>query len=94
MTTDLLDFNDEDPRMMDRNTLPRPTNHTTYRWIDRQDIIFLDLLLTDVLINGKLVSDLLTLEDIRRIRDFRFGTDGSGQNGGFTIPYIIQISQT
>jgi len=31
------------------------TNHTKKRWLDRQDIKRIEPLLTDVLINGKLV---------------------------------------
>jgi len=67
-TADLLGLDDEDPRNMDYVLLHHPTEHTTYRMLNRDDISEIESLLVDVLDAGELVYDLPPLEEMREWR--------------------------
>jgi len=67
-TADLIGLQDEDPLSMETITLRHPTDHTKYRVIQKQDISKIEPLHVDVLIEGKLVYDLPSIEEIRRQR--------------------------
>ena len=67
-TADLIGLQDEDPLSMETITLRHPTDHTKYRVIQKQDISKIESLHVDVLIEGKLVYDLPSIEEIRRQR--------------------------
>jgi nicotinate phosphoribosyltransferase len=64
-TADLLCLEDEDPRQEDRLTLRHPLDQSKWRILDKNMISEIELLLEDVLIDGKRVSDTPTLEDMR-----------------------------
>lgn len=66
---DVLSLRDEDLRTVDRLTLHHPTEHATYRTIDRGDVSEIEPLLVDVLRDGKLVYDVPTIEQMREHRD-------------------------
>jgi len=67
-TADLIGLQDEDPLSVETITLRHPTDHTKYRVIQKQDISKVEPLHVDVLIEGKLVYDLPSIEEIRRQR--------------------------
>jgi nicotinate phosphoribosyltransferase len=67
-TADLLGLDDEDPRETETVTLRHPSDHTRYRILAREDISKIEPLLVDVLIDGNLVYDLPSIEEIRERR--------------------------
>ena len=67
-TADLLSLDDEDPREMERILLHHPTEHTTYRTLDRDDVSKIEPLLVDVLREGEPVYGLPSIEEMREHR--------------------------
>jgi nicotinate phosphoribosyltransferase len=67
-TADLQTLDDEDPHQMERITLRHPSDHTKYRSLAGEAISRFEPLLVDVLIRGKLVYTLPTLDQIRQQR--------------------------
>jgi nicotinate phosphoribosyltransferase len=67
-TADLLSLDDEDPREMERILLHHPTEHNTYRTLDRDDVSEIEPLLVDVLQEGEPVYDLPSIEEMREHR--------------------------
>jgi nicotinate phosphoribosyltransferase len=67
-TADLLSLDVEDPRGMASIFLHHPTEHTTYRTLDREDVSMVEPLLVDVLAEGELVYDLPSIEAMRERR--------------------------
>jgi nicotinate phosphoribosyltransferase len=67
-TADLLGLHDERPGEMDQITLHHPTEHATYRVVERREISEVEPLLVDVLREGKLVYDLPSIEEMRERR--------------------------
>ncbi|HEY75057.1 MAG TPA: nicotinate phosphoribosyltransferase [Thermoflexia bacterium] len=68
-TADLLSLEDEDPRTMETVLLHHPIEHTTYRILRRDEIAEIEPLLVDVLEEGRLVYDLPSIEEMRRVRE-------------------------
>jgi len=66
---DLITLNGEDPRQMERIHLRHPTGPTKHRWLAQEDISEIEPLLVDVLVDGKLVIDLPSIEEIRAVRE-------------------------
>ncbi|MFN2169619.1 MAG: nicotinate phosphoribosyltransferase, partial [Anaerolineae bacterium] len=67
-TADLLSLEDEDPRQMARITLRHPSTHTRFRTLEQKEISEIEPLLVDVLVEGELVYDLPSIEEIRERR--------------------------
>jgi nicotinate phosphoribosyltransferase len=67
-TADLLTLDGEDPRQAGEIVLRHPTDHTKYRTLARGSISEIEMLLVDVLREGKLVYDLPSIEEIRKRR--------------------------
>jgi len=67
-TADLLSLDDEDPRDMEQLILRHPSDHTETRSLARSDVAEIEPLLEDVLVEGELVYELPTLEEIRERR--------------------------
>ena len=67
-TADLLGLEDDDPQQANSILLRHPTDHTKFRSIERSEISQLEPLLVDVLVDGKLVYDFPTLEELRQVR--------------------------
>jgi nicotinate phosphoribosyltransferase len=65
---DLLGLDDEDPGQMERILLHHPTEHTTYRTLDQDDVSEVEPLLVDVLRDGERVYDPPSIEDMRQRR--------------------------
>jgi len=92
-TADLLSLDDEDPREMEHVLLHHPTEHTTYRTLDRGEISVVEPLLVDVLREGELVYDLPTIEKMRERRH----TDVARLDPGvkrLVNPHIYHVSLT
>lgn len=68
-TADLLGLDDEDPHQMKYIHLRHPSDHTKYRVLTHDKITRIEPLLEDILVDGKLVYDLPTVEDMRRRRE-------------------------
>ncbi|HIQ01027.1 MAG TPA: nicotinate phosphoribosyltransferase [Anaerolineales bacterium] len=67
-TADLLGLEDEDPRTMERILLHHPTEHTTYRILQRDEISEIEPLHVDLLDRGRPVYTLPSIEEIRQQR--------------------------
>ncbi len=67
-TADLLSLDEEDPRKMERIILHHPSDHTKYRVLDRSQFTEVEPLLVEVLNEGKLIYDLPSIEDMRKLR--------------------------
>jgi nicotinate phosphoribosyltransferase len=67
-TADLLSLEDEDPRTMERIILRHPIEMHTHRCLEQGEISRIEPLLVEVLRDGKLVYNLPTLEEIRKVR--------------------------
>jgi len=92
-TADLLSLDDEDPREMERILLHHPTEHTTYRTLDRNEISEIEPLLVDVLKEGELVCDLPTVEEMRGRRRADVGRLDPGVRR-LVNPHIYHVSLT
>lgn len=67
-TADLLSLDDEDPREMDCINLRHPYEVAKQRSLPQEQVSEVELLLTDVLEEGRLVADLPDLEEMRALR--------------------------
>ncbi len=67
-TADLLSLDDELPGEMEQLVLHHPSDHTRFRTLHRAEISRVEPLLVDVLVEGKLVYDLPSIEDMRGLR--------------------------
>jgi nicotinate phosphoribosyltransferase len=67
-TADLLALHDEDPANMDRIIAHHPSDHTIMRSLNSAGISEIELLMVEVLRDGKLVYDLPDIEAIRQQR--------------------------
>jgi len=67
-TADLLSLDDEDPRDMEQITLRHPVEQAIYRTLNREEVANIEPLLVEVWVEGKLVYDLPSLEQIRQQR--------------------------
>jgi nicotinate phosphoribosyltransferase len=67
-TADLVSLEGEEPDKMEAITLRHPTDHTKQRTLKRSELSQVEPLLVDVLVEGKPVYDLPSLEEIRRLR--------------------------
>jgi len=92
-TADLLSLDDEDPRHMERILLHHPTEHTTYRALEREDVSEVEPLLVDVLKDGRLVYDLPTIEDMRARRRADVERLDSGVRR-LVNPHVYHVSLT
>lgn len=66
---DLIGLEDEDPGKMDPITLHHPVENQTFRRIKPNDISKVEPLLTDILVDGNVVYDFPTIEEMRTVRD-------------------------
>ena len=67
-TADLLSLDDEDPGEMDYLVLRHPSAHTRVRTMRREEISRVEPLQVKVLDEGKLVYDLPSIDEMRRLR--------------------------
>jgi nicotinate phosphoribosyltransferase len=67
-TADLLTLDEEDPRTMDSIYLHHPSEHARYRVLEQKNLCCIEPLLVEILRDGKLVYDLPTIEEMRKLR--------------------------
>ena len=67
---DMIALSDEDPRTMSRICLRHPSDHTKYRYLDKNDISIIEPLLEPIFVNGSLVYQKPTLKEIQDKRKF------------------------
>jgi nicotinate phosphoribosyltransferase len=67
-TADLVALEGEDPRQMKTITLRHPTDQNKYRTLSQDDLSQVEPLLVQALQDGKLVIDLPSIEQIRKVR--------------------------
>ncbi|MEN6392597.1 MAG: nicotinate phosphoribosyltransferase [Anaerolineaceae bacterium] len=67
-TADLLSLEDEVPQESGQFWLRHPTDHTKYRFLEKGSISQIELLLMDILKDGKQVYESPDIEDIRKLR--------------------------
>jgi len=65
---DLLSLDDEEPRHMNPLVLRHPSDHAKYRTLDEGDVAEIEPLLVDVLLDGRRVYDLPSIEEMRARR--------------------------
>ena len=68
-TADLLTMEDEQPGGQEQITLYHPSQPSKYRDLPRKSVTEVEALLVDILRDGRLVADLLPIEDLRARRD-------------------------
>ncbi|HKZ55531.1 MAG TPA: nicotinate phosphoribosyltransferase [Anaerolineales bacterium] len=67
-TADLLSLDGEDPRQMNPIALYHPSDLTKRRALRQEEVSLIEPLLVDVLVEGKLVYDLPSIEEMRQAR--------------------------
>lgn len=65
---DLIGIADEAPDDMGKIVLHHPTEAKTFRTLERQDISGIEPLLVDIMGQGKVVCDLPSIEEMRKVR--------------------------
>ena len=90
---DLLSLDDEDPSHMEPLVLRHPSDHTKRRTLPQADIAEIVPLQVDILVEGQLVYDLPTIEEIRqrRLEDVRHLDPGVRR---LMNPHIYHVSLT
>ncbi|NMC12007.1 MAG: nicotinate phosphoribosyltransferase [Chloroflexi bacterium] len=69
-TADLLSLADEIPNEAGQFWLRHPTDHTKYRFLEKGSVSRIEMLLVDVLKDGKQVYECPDIEDVRKVRFF------------------------
>jgi len=92
-TADLIATKDEDPRQQDSLYLHHPSEEGLYRNIRKHAISEIEPLLADIVQNGKLVSELPTLEQMREQRHSDLERLDSGVKR-LMNPHIYHVSLT
>jgi nicotinate phosphoribosyltransferase len=92
-TADLLSLDDQDPRQMASIILRHPTDHASSRVLGQAEIAEIEPLLVDILVEGKPVYDLRSVEEMReqRKRDVRRLDPGVRR---LMNPHIYHVSLT
>ena len=92
-TADLLGLDDEDPRQMQPLVLRHPSDHAKYRTIRREEASEVEPLQVNVLVEGKLMYDLPSIEEMRkqRLADVRRLDPGVRR---LVNPHVYHVSLT
>jgi nicotinate phosphoribosyltransferase len=92
-TADLLSVDEEDPRTMDPLLLRHPFNHAKHRRLNKQDITEIEPLLVDIMVQGKLVYNFPSIEEIRTVRQNDLSCLDAGVKR-IMNPHIYHVSLT
>lgn len=92
-TADLLGLNDEDPRQEGELILHHPSQAQAFRRMDAQSISEIEPLLVDIRVEGKLVYELPSIEEMRTLRDRDLERLDSGVKR-IMYPHIYHVSLT
>lgn len=68
-TADVLGLADEDLQRAEQLVLRHPTDRSKYRTLAAAELAFIEPLLSDVLVDGRLVADMAGIEEMRSRRD-------------------------
>ena len=92
-TADLLSLIDEDPRQRDELILHHPSQAQALRRLDARSISEIEPLLVDVMVEGKVVYELPSIEEMRALRDRDLERLDSGVKR-IMFPHIYHVSLT
>jgi nicotinate phosphoribosyltransferase len=92
-SADLLSLEDEDPRTMELLMLRHPSNHSKHRRLNKQDITEIEPLLVDIMVQGKLVYNFPSIEEIRAVRQQDLAHLDAGVKR-IMNPHIYHVSLT
>jgi len=92
-TADLLSLDDEDPRQADELMLRHPSNAQAYRRFSANAISKIEPLLVDVIVDGDIVYDRPSIEEMRTLRDQDLNKLDSGVKR-IMFPHIYHVSLT
>jgi nicotinate phosphoribosyltransferase len=92
-TADLLSLDDEDPRGQEKITLHHPVEHHASRQLEGDSISKIEPLLEDVIVDGEVVYNWPSLEEIRATRDDDLEKLDSGVRR-IVNPHIYHVSLT
>ncbi|MHB0878490.1 MAG: nicotinate phosphoribosyltransferase [Anaerolineae bacterium] len=67
-TADVLGLDEEDPRRMGQMVLRHPTDQTKYRALAQEEVAQIEPLLEDVMVEGRLLVEAPSIEEMRRRR--------------------------
>jgi nicotinate phosphoribosyltransferase len=92
-TADLLSLNDENPREEDELVLHHPSQPQAFRRLEAGSISEIEPLLVDVMVAGKIVYELPSIEEMRALRDRDLERLDSGVKR-IMFPHIYHVSLT
>ena len=92
-TADLLSMEDEDPRNEEEIILRHPAEPQSWRQLTAQSISKIEPLLVDVIVDGDIVYDLPSIEEMRRVRNQDLEKLDSGVKR-IMFPHIYHVSLT
>ena len=90
---DLLSLEDQDPREMDPITLHHPIEHTKLQTLNQSALSEIEPLIENVLLEGTLVYDLPTIDEMRRRREADLARLDPGVRR-IMNPHIYHVSLT
>ena len=92
-TADLLSLNDEDPRREDELILHHPSQPQAFRHLDTHSISEIEPLLVDVMVDGNIVYEQPSIEQMRALRERDLERLDSGVKR-IMFPHIYHVSLT
>jgi nicotinate phosphoribosyltransferase len=92
-TADLLSLNNEDPRQEDQLILHHPSQAQSLRRLDAHSISEIEPLLIDIMLDGKIVYEMPSIEQMRALRDRDLERLDSGVKR-IMFPHIYHVSLT
>lgn len=90
-TADLISLSDEDPRKENEILLHSPVDQTKRRTITKNNISGIEPLLFDIIINGKLVYDFPSIDELRALREKDIESLDSGVRR-LILPHSYHVS--
>ena len=92
-TADLLSLEDENPRQEDELILRHPSDAQAFRRLSAHSISAIEPLLEDVILDGEMVYECPTIEEMRQVRDQDLDKLDSGVKR-IMYPHIYHVSLT
>jgi len=92
-TADLLSLDDEDPRQETELLLRHPSEAQSFRRLEAHEISQIEPLLVDIIVDGKVVYDRPSIEEMRTLRDQDLERLDSGVKR-IMYPHIYHVSLT
>ena len=92
-SADLLSLDDEDPRREDELVLRHPSNAQAFRRLTPNSISEIEPLLVDVVVDGEIVYDRPSIEEMRTLRERDLEKLDSGVKR-IMYPHIYHVSLT